>query len=84
MFKIKVSHLCAKPSRLMNDFIRCHDAKRTRRYTAFLIISQLFLAGFKLSSLNKIIDTKSSVDRRITLLHYILDLLERKVSKTLT
>eukprot|EP00794_Sanderia_malayensis_P020228 gene20228-22204_t len=37
-------------------------------------------SGFKLSSLNKIIDTKSSVDRRITLLHYLLDLLERKFS----
>merc|ERR1712168_1317449 len=29
-------------------------------------------SGFKISSLNKIIDTKSSVDKRFTLLHYIL------------
>ena len=44
-----------------------------------LIKSLLFIAGFKLTSLNKIIDTKSSVDRKLTLLHYLLDLLERKV-----
>eukprot|EP00795_Rhopilema_esculentum_P003286 gene3286-1616_t len=37
-------------------------------------------AGFRLTSLNKIIDTKSSVDRKITLFHYLLDLLERKFS----
>lgn len=35
-------------------------------------------AGFKLTSLNKIMDTKSSVDRKVTLLHYLLDVLERK------
>jgi len=37
-------------------------------------------AGFKLMSLNKIVDTKSSVDRKITLLHYLLDVLERNFS----
>jgi len=35
-------------------------------------------SGFKISSLNKIIDTKSSMDRRITLLHYIIELLQDK------
>ncbi|XP_078674924.1 disheveled-associated activator of morphogenesis 2-like isoform X4 [Branchiostoma floridae x Branchiostoma belcheri] len=34
--------------------------------------------GFKLSSLNKIVDTKSSIDRNITLLHYMLEVIERK------
>ncbi|XP_057315932.1 disheveled-associated activator of morphogenesis 1-like isoform X2 [Hydractinia symbiolongicarpus] len=36
-------------------------------------------SGFRVSSLNKIIDTKSSTDRRITLLHYILELLQQKI-----
>lgn len=35
-------------------------------------------SGFKLSSMNKIVDTKSSIDRRITLLHYVLELLSKK------
>ena len=30
-------------------------------------------SGFKISSLNKVNDTKSSIDRRITLLHYLLE-----------
>ncbi|XP_028298343.1 disheveled-associated activator of morphogenesis 1-like [Gouania willdenowi] len=34
--------------------------------------------GFKLSSLNKIADTKSSIDRNITLLHYMITVLEQK------
>ena len=37
-------------------------------------------SGFKVSSLNKIIDTKSSNDKRITLLHFILTVLEKKVN----
>jgi len=35
--------------------------------------------GFKLSSVNNMIDTKSSVDRNITLLHYLVDVLEKRV-----
>jgi len=38
--------------------------------------------GFKLSSVNNMIDTKSSVDRNITLLHYLVDVLEKRVSKS--
>lgn len=37
--------------------------------------------GFKLHSLNKIIDTKSSTDREVTLLHYIIKTLESKVTE---
>ena len=36
--------------------------------------------GFKLSSLNKIVDTKSSTDKDVTLLHYIIKTLESKVN----
>lgn len=35
--------------------------------------------GFKLNSLNKIIDTKSSLNRNVTLLNYLLETLEKKV-----
>uniref|UniRef100_A0A8C4NGJ5 Dishevelled associated activator of morphogenesis 2 n=2 Tax=Eptatretus burgeri TaxID=7764 RepID=A0A8C4NGJ5_EPTBU len=34
--------------------------------------------GFRISSLNKIVDTKSSSDRNINLLHYLITILERK------
>ena len=37
-------------------------------------------AGFKVSSLNKIADTRSSIDRKMTLLHYLLQVIERRVS----
>ena len=37
------------------------------------------LAGFKLSSLNKIVDTKSSTDTNMNLMHYLLQTLETKV-----
>ena len=36
--------------------------------------------GFKLSSLNNMIDTKSSADRNVTLLHYLVETLEKKVA----
>ncbi|XP_010774733.1 disheveled-associated activator of morphogenesis 1-like [Notothenia coriiceps] len=37
--------------------------------------------GFKVSSLNKIADTKSSIDKNVTLLHYMVTVLERKYPK---
>ncbi|XP_051833716.1 disheveled-associated activator of morphogenesis 1 isoform X2 [Antechinus flavipes] len=39
--------------------------------------------GFKLSSLNKIADTKSSIDKNITLLHYLITIVEKKYPKVL-
>uniref|UniRef100_A0A7N6C370 Dishevelled associated activator of morphogenesis 1b n=1 Tax=Anabas testudineus TaxID=64144 RepID=A0A7N6C370_ANATE len=39
--------------------------------------------GFKVSSLNKIADTKSSIDKNITLLHYLITILEKKYTKVL-
>uniref|UniRef100_A0A673I1D9 Disheveled-associated activator of morphogenesis 1-like n=1 Tax=Sinocyclocheilus rhinocerous TaxID=307959 RepID=A0A673I1D9_9TELE len=37
--------------------------------------------GFKVSSLNKIADTKSSIDKNVTLLHYLITSLEQKYPK---
>ncbi|XP_068574076.1 disheveled-associated activator of morphogenesis 1 isoform X2 [Cebidichthys violaceus] len=37
--------------------------------------------GFKVSSLNKIADTKSSIDKNVTLLHYMITVLEKKYPK---
>ncbi|XP_070835023.1 disheveled-associated activator of morphogenesis 1 isoform X2 [Chaetodon trifascialis] len=37
--------------------------------------------GFKVASLNKIADTKSSIDRNVTLLHYMITVLEKKYPK---
>ncbi|KAM4542826.1 disheveled-associated activator of morphogenesis 1-like [Odontesthes bonariensis] len=40
--------------------------------------------GFRVSSLNKMADTKSSTDRNVTLLHYMITVLERKFSAVLS
>ncbi|XP_040267235.1 disheveled-associated activator of morphogenesis 1 isoform X1 [Bufo bufo] len=40
--------------------------------------------GFKISSLNKIADTKSSIDKNITLLHYLITVVEKKYPKILS
>uniref|UniRef100_A0A667Y9F3 Dishevelled associated activator of morphosis 2 n=1 Tax=Myripristis murdjan TaxID=586833 RepID=A0A667Y9F3_9TELE len=39
--------------------------------------------GFKVSSLNKIADTKSSIDRNITMLHYLIMIFEKNYPDTL-
>ena len=39
-------------------------------------------SGFRIVSLNKIGDTKSSLNKRVTLLHYLTDIIEQKVSST--
>uniref|UniRef100_A0A8C2XKT3 Dishevelled associated activator of morphosis 2 n=1 Tax=Cyclopterus lumpus TaxID=8103 RepID=A0A8C2XKT3_CYCLU len=38
--------------------------------------------GFKVSSLNKIADTKSSIDRNITMLHYLIMIVEKNYNDT--
>ncbi|XP_077180075.1 disheveled-associated activator of morphogenesis 1 isoform X1 [Paroedura picta] len=40
--------------------------------------------GFKISSLNKIADTKSSIDKNITLLHYLITIVEKKYPQVLS
>ncbi|XP_023668738.1 disheveled-associated activator of morphogenesis 1-like isoform X2 [Paramormyrops kingsleyae] len=39
--------------------------------------------GFRMSSLNKIADTKSSIDKTVTLLHYLITILEKKYPKVM-
>uniref|UniRef100_A0A8C6UPK4 Uncharacterized protein n=1 Tax=Neogobius melanostomus TaxID=47308 RepID=A0A8C6UPK4_9GOBI len=39
--------------------------------------------GFKINSLNRIADTKSSMDRNITLLHYLVTVVEQKYPKVM-
>ncbi|XP_065661274.1 disheveled-associated activator of morphogenesis 2 isoform X3 [Hydra vulgaris] len=67
----------------------CRQLSRSKRLCTLLEIilclgnymnkgSRSNASGFKVISLNKIIDTKSSLDKRITLLHYIVDLLSKK------
>ena len=36
--------------------------------------------GFRVNSLNKMVDTKSSIDKKITLIHYLLTTIEKKVT----
>ena len=36
--------------------------------------------GFNPASLNKMVDTRSSVSKQVTLLHYVVDTLEKRVS----
>ncbi|XP_028840383.1 disheveled-associated activator of morphogenesis 2 isoform X2 [Denticeps clupeoides] len=40
--------------------------------------------GFKVSSLNKIVDTKSSIDRNITMLHYLIMIFEKNYTDVLS
>ena len=50
------------------------------RMMIIMLMSIYLFLGFKLASLNRIIDTKSSSNSKITLLHYLITVLERKVS----
>lgn len=36
--------------------------------------------GFRISSLNKMIDTKASTNKNMTLLHYLVEIIDKKVS----
>ncbi|XP_067224623.1 disheveled-associated activator of morphogenesis 2 isoform X4 [Chanodichthys erythropterus] len=64
------------------------DVMRSKRLTQVLEVVLAFgnfmnkgqrgnAYGFKVSSLNKIVDTKSSIDRNITMLHYLIMIFEK-------
>ena len=64
-----------------------HGSKKLRRLLEIVLAFGNYMnrgargnaSGFKVSSLNKIMDTKSSVHRQLTLLHYLLEMLEKQV-----
>ena len=43
-----------------------------------------FIPGFKLSSLNKLVDTKATTESDMNLLHYLVQTLEAKFPEVLT
>lgn len=65
-----------------------HRSKRLKRLLELILAFCNYInrgargnaSGFHLASLNQIADTKSSINRNMTLLHYIIDTLEKKVS----
>lgn len=76
MFKViwkKQTHCCTSTI-ILSVFVVSVCYRQTISFYNFL----LFI-GFKLASLNRIIDTKSSSNSKITLLHYLIMVLERKV-----
>ena len=64
-----------------------HRSKRLKRLLELILAFGNYMnrgargnaSGFHLASLNRIADTKSSINRNMTLLHYIIDTLEKKV-----
>ncbi|XP_069810931.1 disheveled-associated activator of morphogenesis 2 isoform X1 [Dendropsophus ebraccatus] len=68
--------------------LACRELTRSKRLKQLLEVVLAFgnymnkgqrgnAFGFKVASLNKIIDTKSSIDRNITLLHYLIMIFEK-------
>ncbi|KAJ0176247.1 hypothetical protein K1T71_008421 [Dendrolimus kikuchii] len=88
LFKKKFSAAAAEASARAHTLLRAaRDMTRSRRLRALLEVVLALgnymnrgargnASGFRLSSLNKLADTKSSVSRNTTLLHYLVELLE--------
>ncbi|XP_063385445.1 disheveled-associated activator of morphogenesis 1 [Cydia fagiglandana] len=88
LFKKKFSAAAAEASSRASTVLRAaREMTRSRRLRALLEVVLALgnymnrgargnASGFRLSSLNKLADTKSSVTRNTTLLHYLVELLE--------
>ncbi|XP_069092435.1 disheveled-associated activator of morphogenesis 2 isoform X1 [Pleurodeles waltl] len=88
-FKKKFPERLAESKPKVEALLRaCRELTRSKRLKQLLEIVLAFgnymnkgqrgnAYGFKVSSLNKIADTKSSIDRNITLLHYLIMLFEK-------
>ncbi|KAJ8719462.1 hypothetical protein PYW08_011637 [Mythimna loreyi] len=88
LFKKKFSGACAEATARASVVLRAaRDMTRSRRLRALLEVVLALgnymnrgargnASGFRLTSLNKLADTKSSVSRNTTLLHYLVEMLE--------
>ncbi|XP_052742171.1 disheveled-associated activator of morphogenesis 1-A isoform X3 [Bicyclus anynana] len=95
LFKKKFSGAVAEASSRASVVLRAaRDMTRSRRLRALLEIVLALgnymnrgargnASGFRLTSLNKLADTKSSVTRNTTLLHYLVELLETQFKDVL-
>jgi len=85
-FQERVGEIKPKMECLMRACRQVMRSKRLRTLLEVILVLGNYMnkgsrgnaSGFKLQSLNKMLDTKSSVDRRITLLHYVLEFLMGK------
>ncbi|XP_070577470.1 disheveled-associated activator of morphogenesis 2-like isoform X2 [Ptychodera flava] len=86
-FAERMSECKPKVEGILNASKEVQRSKRLRKLLEMVLAVGNYMnrgqrgnaSGFKISSLNKIIDTKSSVDRNITLLHYIIETLQKKL-----
>lgn len=85
-FAERITDIKPKVNSVIHASKEVYRSKRLRKLLEIILAFGNFMNrgqrsnafGFKLQSLNKIVDTKSSVDTSITLLHYLIDMLERK------
>ncbi|KAF8790753.1 Disheveled-associated activator of like protein [Argiope bruennichi] len=85
-FQERVSDAKPKIEAVLEASKELHRSKRLKRLLELILAFGNYMnrgargnaSGFHLSSLNRIVDTKSSINRNLTLLHYIIDTLEKK------
>ncbi|PIK62467.1 putative disheveled-associated activator of morphogenesis 1 isofor m X1 [Apostichopus japonicus] len=74
------------PSAVMKACREIQTSKKLKKLLEIILVLGNYMnrgargnaAGFRISSLNKIVDTKSSLSRNVTMLHYLLEMTEKK------
>ncbi|GFQ82474.1 disheveled-associated activator of morphogenesis 2 [Trichonephila clavata] len=90
-FQERVSDAKPKIEAVLEASKELHRSKRLKRLLELILAFGNYMnrgargnaSGFHLASLNRIADTKSSINRNMTLLHYIIDTLEKKFKDVL-
>lgn len=90
-FQERISDSKPKIEAVLEASKELHRSKRLKRMLELILAFGNYMnrgargnaAGFHLASLNRIADTKSSINRNMTLLHYIIDTLEKKFKDVL-
>lgn len=87
-FSITVNEICPKIKNVMEASREISRSRRLRKLLEIVLALGNYMnrgargnaSGFRLASLNRLGDTKSSACKGTTLLHYLVDILEKKVS----
>lgn len=85
-FQERMSDCKPKVEAVMKACREIQTSKKLRKLLEIVLVLGNYMnrgargnaGGFKINSLNKIVDTKSSLDRNVTMLHYMLEMMEKK------
>lgn len=85
-FQERMSECKPKVEAIQKACREIHTSKKLKKLMEIMLVLGNYMnrgargnaSGFRIASLNKIVDTRSSITKNVTMLHYLLEMMEKK------